>query len=363
MKRFVLIPVLIAIAYADSFSSQEISDCVVIKSFPANEKTSISIENRYGTITIVNSTVDSVIICGTMMVDHPSPETAQKSLNLIKMEIDFAENNINVKTSFDDRFFSSSFSSGRKNFNVNYIIKVPSYINLDIENSFGDIIMGDISGFVNISLNHGNLITGRLVRDNTKPLNSIILNNSRATIADANWLVIESYHSPSVEITKCQALSLFSEYSGINIGRVNSIVFSSKSDFYSIKEVANCISEIWMTKVKISEMTDILRTTANLSSLRIDKLSDDFSEIELIGHNSEFTVLCDGSNSFLLTVKAETAVVNLPKTASDNIKKESESLNSFNLSGLFGDNQNTTSKVNAVISQGRLEFLTVSGRK
>ena len=363
MKRFVLISILSTLVYGFAFSCPEISDCVIRKSFPANEKTGLTIENRYGTITIVNSPVDSVIVCGTVLIDHTNPQIAQKSMNLITVEINSTGNNIMVRTSFNERFFTSSFSSGRKSFNVNYIVKVPEFINLTIENSFGDVILENISGSVNISLSHGNLIAGGLSRDNVKPLNNIILNHSRAKISKADWLIVESYHSPSVEIADCQALSVISEFSTINIGRVNSLVFSSKSDFYTIEKITNCVSEIWLTKVKISELTDILRTTANISTLRIDKLLSGFSEIELIGHNSTFTIVCDGSKSFMLSAKAENAVIDLPKAASGNITKESESLHIFNLSGLFGDNQNTTSKVNAVISHGKLEFLTLSEKR
>ncbi|MFO7575390.1 MAG: hypothetical protein R6W67_09565 [Bacteroidales bacterium] len=363
MKKFVLISIILTLANAHSFSCPETTDCVIIKSFKAGEKTELNIENRYGTISIVNSPVDSVIICGTMLIDHTNPQTAEKSLSLINMEINSTGNNINVKTSFDDRFFTSSFSSGRKSFNVNYIIKVPSFINLNIENSFGDVILEDISGFVNISLNHGNLSAGRLLRDNVKPLNSIILNHSRAKISDAGWLIIESYHSPSVEISNCQALSVISEFSGINIGSVNSLVFSSKSDVYTIDKVTNCVSEVWLTRVKISEISDILRTTANISTFRIDKLLNDFTEINLIGHNSAFTFVCDGSNSFMLSAKAESAVIDLPEAYRGNITRQSESPVSFKLSGLFGNDQNTKSKVNAVISQGKLEFLTLSGKR
>lgn len=362
MKRFILISILSTFAYAISFSSQEISDCVVLKSFAADNNTSLKINNRYGTITVVDSQVDSVTICGTLVIDHANPQIALKSQSLIVMDITSDGNEISVKTNYDDRFFSPSLSSGRKSFNVNYVVKTPSYINLSIENSFGDVILDDISGSINISLSHGNLTCSRLLRDNVKPLNSITLNHSRAKIPEAKWLIVEAYHSPYVEIAKCQALSVISEYSTIDIGNVNSIVFSSKSDIYSINKVTNCISETWLTKTKISEIKDIFRATAEMSSFRIDKVERGFSEMEIIGNNSAFTIVCDGSNSFMLTAKADNAAIVVPEAYKDKITRKSESNVVFSLSGLVGTDQNTLSRVNASVSHGKLEFLSLSGK-
>lgn len=362
MKRFILIPMMSAFICAISFASPETSDCVIVKSFKADKNTKLSIENRYGTITIINSAIDSVNICGIVTIDHPNAQIAQRSLSLVKTEINTRGNDISIVTSFDERFFSSSFSSGRKSFQVNYIIKAPVYINLDIINSFGGVMLEKISGSVNISLSHGNLTTGRLLRGNIKPLNSIVLRHSRAKIPDANWLIIESYHSPSVDIESCQALSVISEFSTINIGRVNSLVFSSKSDLYSIMKVTNCISETWLTKVKIADIADVLRATANMSAFRIDKLQTGFTELELIGNNTIFTIVCDGSNSFFLSAKSENAVITLPKSHSGDIHRVAETTGRFSLSGIVGTDQKTESRINAVLSQGKLELLTLSGK-
>jgi hypothetical protein len=186
------ISIIIATFITSSFLCQVITaqpvECGVLKSYHVNDKTVLSISNKFGKITLVNGSTDSVTICGTVEVNHINNKMAKMSMELIKMDIGFSDNIISVKTSYNESFFSSNTAEGREGFNTSYMIKVPANINLKIDNSFGNVTLENITGHVDISIAHGTLTARSLSRGSEKPVSNIILRHADAKIDKAGWL-------------------------------------------------------------------------------------------------------------------------------------------------------------------------------
>ena len=339
------------------------TECEVRKQFPADRNTELIISNKFGNITFMKSNVDSVYICGTTRIDHSNQETGQKSLDLITMDISVSGDTLRINTIYDDRFFSSPYKTGRKGYSVNYTINVPVYINIDIENSFGNISLEDCEGRVKLRLSHGNLTAGSLARGNEKPLNNIDIKHSNVKIANANWLIANLQHCPSVEISQGQALLFTSEYSTITLPYVNSVVLDSKSDLVSIGRVTNFVAETWITKAVIGEVADILRITSNLSTIRLNTLSEGFSEVELTGQNSSFVIGVDPETSFRMSAIGTMASIDVRSLTTKDMKRDVLTDTRYRLSGHVGKRSTTLSTFRADISNGKLEIIENRGDK
>lgn len=339
------------------------TECEVRKQFPADRKTELVISNKFGNITVMKSKVDSIYICGTTLIDHTNKEVGQKSLDLIKMDISASGDTLRINTLYDERFFSVAYKTGRKGYSVNYTINLPVYVNLDIENSFGNISMEDCEGRVKLRLSHGTLTAGILERGNEKPLNNIDINHSNVKIANANWLIANLKHCPSVEISQGQALLVTSEYSTITLPFINSLVMDSKSDLVSIGRVTNLVAETWITKAVIGEVTDILRINSNLSTFRLNTLSEGFSEVELTGQNGSFVIGIYPETSFRMSAIATMGSIDVSSLTTKDLKRDSLTKTRYILSGQVGKISNTMAKFQAEITNGKLEIIENKGDK
>lgn len=358
MKRSIyqfLLLILSAIA-SQSVNAQP-AECIVSKSFPANKSTKLTISNKFGDVTLINTHIDSVIICATASVDYSDSEMARKSLDLISLDVSFADNTISCVTDYDGKFFSQTFRTGRKAFNVNYIIKVPEYINVTIDNSFGNIKMEEISGQVDLTVAHGSINAVRFTRGNEKPVNRLVLKHSKASIGNANWMSIELYHSPMVEIGSIQAISLVSEFSVVTIGSANSLVLNSKSDKYKVGSLARGVVEAKISTIEISSLAEILRTEAALSTIRVDSLGEGFSEVNLTGSSAVFTIGIPPVMPYRISaISRGSATIVVPPDDREYLAKESSVPGVFIISGTGGGGTDAKSVINADLKSGKLEL-------
>jgi len=357
MKRSVY-KILLLLISATAFPSVngQPAECVVWKSFPADRMTELSISNKYGDITLLNTNADSVIVCATAWVEYSDPEMARRGLDLIRLNVGSADNRISCITAFDEKFFSTAFRTGRKSFNVSYIIKVPAYMNVTIDNSFGNIKVEHLTGKADITISHGSINATSLARGNEKPVNRIVVRHSKATIGDAGWLGMELYHSPMAEIGSIQAGSFVSEFSNIMIRRANSLVINSKSDKYRVENLANCVVEAKLSTIEISSLSEIFRADATLSTITIGSLVSGFSEVNVTGRSTAYAFGIPPSAPYRISVIARgAATVIVPDEDKQLLSRESSVPGVFIISGTGGGGIPTKSSISAELNSGKIE--------
>ena len=241
-----------------------------------------------------------------------------------------------------------------------YIIKSPDYINVTIDNSFGNIEIEELSGKADISISHGSVNAIRLARGNEKPVNTIVVRHSKATISNAGWLGMELYHSPMIEIGTTQAISAVSEFSDVTIGSVNSLVINSKSDKYKVERLARGVVEASLSTIEISSLTEILRVDAALSTLKVGRLATGFGEVNLTGRSSVYTIGIPSVTPYRISaISRGGATINVPADDREFLSKEASVPGVFIISGSGGGGTNAKSAINADLNSGKLEIFHI----
>lgn len=353
---------LIAIFFLPGFStlSGQGADCTVKKGYKASSSTTLSLVNRYGSITIIGTEKDSVLICGTSSVVHPDEQIAKKSLDLISMKIARSGDSITIETLFDERFFTSQFKTGRKNYSVDYIVKVPPSINLHIDNSFGSVTIGTHTGQVFLNVAHGTLNVSQLTRGNEKPVNSIVVSHSKLTIEKANWLQAEILHAPDANLGEVQALSLSSKYSTIKIASANSLVLTSRSDLISLNRVANLVSESWLSKIKTGELTSFANITSELSELTVGAIRSGFTEFNAEITRGSLSVGIPGECRLNFDCIADrNGYILIPESNVTNLSKKDMPGGLRRVEGVIGNGE-VWSVFKGNITGGTIEFIKVN---
>jgi hypothetical protein len=306
-----LIPLLSILMLLPGISGAQ-TPCNIKKSFGADRSTYLNLVNKYGEVNLITTKTDSVSICATISIIQNDQALLKKSMELIDVNISMKQDTVYVATSFDKKFFSGAVRDGRKNFSVDYLIKLPSYINIRATNEFGNIAADELSGSVRMKASHGNLDLKKLTRLNVSPVNTLIADNGKIAVSEAGWLVMNLYNCNDVRIDKAKALSINSVISKVNIGESSSVVITSKSDNYKIGTIKNIVYEGSYSGVDIRSFTGLMKATSKYGSFSISETGKDFSGIEIGSDHSNITVTPPPETNFKVEIIANGANVDIP---------------------------------------------------
>jgi hypothetical protein len=147
----------------------------VIKSYSKLNKERLLIDNRFGSVTIRTwkESLIRITIRITGKGEHkPAAINAMEKPGIKESRDEFL---ITCSTFFSG--LNQKENNGDIDCRIDYLVQMPRDLALDIHNEFGDIIIGDYEGPIDITQQYGNLIAGRL-----KQAGKIRLNQGNAQI-------------------------------------------------------------------------------------------------------------------------------------------------------------------------------------
>lgn len=267
--------------------------------------------------------------------------------------MDKIKDTVSVSTFYDKKFFSEEYREGRKSFSIDYFVKLPGYMDLNIANEFGNVSLEELSGSLKVRLSQDILSAKRLTKGNVKPINTIFVDHGNVTIDDVNWMILTLSNCSSVNIEKAQALVVTSYISKIKMGNVSSLVSNSKSDSYSINSINNILTQSTYSEYEIGRLLGQLKSNATYGSIKVSDLNKGFSGIEITSGQAQIAINTGKDVSFKADIIATDAMVALPELKYPGIKK-TESNFSTTLLGTAGSDKETKSLIRIRITSGKL---------
>lgn len=297
------------------------TDCIRKEILPVNHGSTLKVVNKYGDINLITGKKDSIAFCVDATIDAENRDLIRKSLLLIKVETIKTGDTIIVRTSFDKKFFTPAFSNRRKSFNVNYTIEVPEYTNTILTNSFGNISMEKITGYVNIDLSRGNLYVKELTRGNTKPVNSVTVFSGELTIDKSDWITLNLTNCPSARLGNMGAAVIKSGFSKIRIDDIRSIVIDSKSDRYTIKNAGKVLNESSYTEIIIDNLMVQLESKSSFGSIYLNKPDKPYKSADITSDHTPVIIVTGSDPSFKAEITVKTADVLYPERLRESLIK------------------------------------------
>jgi hypothetical protein len=190
---------------------------------------------------------------------------------------------------------------------INYMVKVPSYLDVVLVNKFGDIYLDDLGGHVEIELSNGALKASRL-EGNT----NITLNFATGMIETLESSTLNMSYS---ELTLGEAgqLDVTSKSSRLDADSINVLKINSRRDKLFFKKVEYLYGESSFTEVWIY---DFLRETdldLKYGKLTIENVMPAFSRIAIESEFTDVTLMFDKRCRFDFDILYhEKALVRLP---------------------------------------------------
>ncbi|MEE4196052.1 MAG: hypothetical protein V2I54_00280 [Bacteroidales bacterium] len=346
-----LIQILIA---SGAFSATDELSKNLHKEFDADQNTLLLIQNKFGDVDINNWDENRVVIDVTITVDHRNEDKAQELLEYIQVDIHKEGNTINAITTIDDKFskWNFTFSDSKKEFSIDYDIKIPKDIKLDLENKYGNVFVNEIYGHAIVDVKYGNLKINKIIRGNKKPFSEISLGYSNGDVDECEWLNLSLKYS-KLKIEKSKAIIAVTKYSKLHVDEGSSIVSESKYDNYTIGTLTNFVGTTAYTELEFNEIKKLLEVDNRYGGISVGFVPGNFEKIDIENEYGGIKIGIEENASYQLKGYAKYADIDFSDTGRVSRIKES---NSLSVEGTVGKNENPKSSVHIQTKYGNVKL-------
>ena len=138
---------------------------------PVDRETTLDVSNKYGTIQITPWNKDSAYIRAEIKAYSKDRSKINKMFDGINVNISGSKYIVRAQTEFSSNIntlfesfkgMTNKIISYDSHIEINYYINIPEYLNLKIENKYGDLYMENCSGEFRISISNGSFTANSL---------------------------------------------------------------------------------------------------------------------------------------------------------------------------------------------------------
>ncbi len=335
------------------FSQEKIAK-EIHETYPLNNQSSLTIQNKYGKIDLMNWDKNSVDVKVQIVLNDVNDEQAEEILNAIQIEYGTEGNSIYFKTVYDEKLSKNifRFNDGGKKFEVNYIVQMPHSLLVDIKNKYGDVFIEKLSSASQIDVKYGNLKANNISSESKDPMAVIYLSYSEANIETCSWLKVNSKYS-KCRINSSKALIIVSKYSKFHIERGSSIVTESKYDEYDVGDIANFVTDASYGNFKFNSIGKKLQMETNYTDVKVGYVPASFEMIKVSNRYGSYKVGIENGSSYQLKGYAKYGDIKYPDNSRVSRFQETTELS---LEGFVGSNEKAQAKVIVDTKYGSIDL-------
>jgi len=190
------------------------------KSYPIDGNDRIKLSNQYGRITVNTWDRHEVKVDVQVKAEAGDDNEAQKLLDGVQIRDSKEGDQVSFRTSIEPNnnnvFKLFNWGNNKKHkLEINYTVYMPSHTDLNVEDSYGSIVLPDLQGRVRISSSYGSVTAENL----TNPSNQIEGSYGSLKVGGFNGGHVD-YSYGSVEIEECNNLKAGLSYGSVKLGKL-----------------------------------------------------------------------------------------------------------------------------------------------
>jgi len=316
--------------------------------YAVKEGAQLTIENKYGDIEIKNWDVDSVIIKTTITVHASNEAKAESLFKGIDINMDQIGETIMAFTEME-----KSFKTGNK-FSIDYEVFMPAYMQISLNNKFGDIYINTVTAKTNINLSYGNLLAEKFLYPNEKPLSSINLSYAKATINECNRTKLTLKYS-KMNIGTSEALVVVSRFSKLHVDNNLSLIADSKYDAIDVANTESVfVSKGQYSDIKIGNVSRSLDLNLRYGNCKVDNVSANFETIKVDNQYVPCRIIIAEEASYML--EAETKYCGISYPTESQVIEEFKDNSESRIKVLVGEKTSPEAKVYIMSKYGNISL-------
>lgn len=287
----------------------------------------LEIINRYGDINISTWDKDSAYITVEIEAYAPDRTKLEKLIAGIDVNITGTGTLVRAETVFEReatvllesfKKFTGKLIDYESSVQINYFIRIPEYIDIDIRNQFGDISVEDNTGTLSIDLSNGDFRANSLNRISV--LNLDFGNAEIGSVRSAR--IITSFSK--IRIDRSDELNLNSTSSEFDLDKAGIAELESRKDKFIIGEISTINGASWFTDYSIEYLETAADLDLKFGSIDIERINGRFDNIVLKSAIADIKANFEPSASYEYEIRHINAFVVLPENKT---RSEEESTN------------------------------------
>jgi hypothetical protein len=271
MIRFLSVVIFYVTTINISFAHDEFTR-VIKKEFAVNADAQLIIDNSFGKVHCNNWDKDIVEIEVLITAYAPDEKYANKILEKVNVTISGSASLVEARTTITD----GGYNKGRSGVSVDYTVNMPTSVNLDLTNKFGDIFINELGGKGKINLGYGNLEANKFSNSD----NLIDIKFSKANIKSIKGAVVSLKYS-DLELGYAGSLRLDSKYSNIDAEKIISLLVNFEGGKLNMENSSVIESKSKFSDLNVTRLEKSLSLDIQYGNCEIDEMLSDFTNISI----------------------------------------------------------------------------------
>jgi hypothetical protein len=308
------------------FAKQEEFIKTIKKTIEVNANASLIISNQFGKIDLISNDKNEVEILISITVESSNTDKAQKKLDQIEIILKSTSSSLEIKTEIKQ--MKGNFKG---NFQIDYIIKAPPTMPLDLHNQFGDVFISEWKGNTDISVEYGSFTAGKLMAET----NELSLEFSKGSVGLINIGEVDLAYTDKFNLDKAKELTIHSSFSNFNIETIEKLNCHSEYDDAEIGEVNHIELDASFSSVEVEKLHISGDLENEYGSLKIYNVGKDFESLDLENSFASIKVVFEKGAQFSFECEAEYGDISVPSGAKISIDKKDHS--EHYIKGVYGE--------------------------
>jgi len=311
-----------------------------VRRFRIQPETRIDITNKYGRIELNTWKKDSVVIAFRMEINEKKPDKLKKTLDNLDFDISNSQHYLVVKTQVDKyrsqieselHKFKETMLSNNGSIRIDLVVWLPDNRELRLENKFGDILIDDYQGEMQINLSNGKLKAGDLIKKA-----SINLNFADATISSMpNGSIISNYSD--ITLKEAGNTRFDSKSSTIEIQHADDLFINSRRDKYRIRLTNEMEAKGNFSHFMVNELKGKANMQMSFGSLDMERIQNTFKTIYIESRSTDVNLTFNAEARFNYEITETKTDLNLGKEMKEEDREVLDSKeNKVRHTGYFG---------------------------
>jgi hypothetical protein len=308
----------------------------------------LKLSNKYGDIAIDTWDRNEVSVVITITAWGRNTAAAKENLNRVEIKHEKRGKDITFLTDIQDR--NSSNRNNKSGFEVNYEIKMPKSLKLNLTNKFGDVSIAEHTANLYVKVQHGEFKGGELISENQE----INVSFGEVDIEALGSGELNVRHGECT-IGKAQNLKADIQFGAFSIDdKVNNLDLVIRHGSLEIDQVSKLTVESAHGSIDIGTISTSAVIESQHGSVEIDKLKKGFSKLDIESQHGSVEVDLEEGLSGSFEVETYFGGFDYDRDHNVNLQKEIKKNNHGVYEGTIGGGNG--GKIYITTEHGSVEF-------
>jgi hypothetical protein len=279
---------------------------VIKKEFTVNPDARLLLDNKFGQIHCNTWDKNLVAVEIRITVGASNPEKAERLLNLVTIASEGTPAAVQIRTVLDKDF------SDNKKLNIDYTVNMPSSINLNLTNKFGDVFLNELSGKGNFSISYGNLEINKLMNSD----NVVNINFGKGDIHYITGAMVSVKYS-DLQVEYAGSLFVSSKFSNLEGNKVVSLSLNYEGGKVDLENVSVVSGNTKFTDLSFSNILKKIDLDIQYGNCDVSRIAEDFTLVSFRNKYANVSVDIPSGTSYSLEADLKFCDLDFPEEQAD----------------------------------------------